>query len=82
MVKTMSLFKRRFREELPPLVTWGIILFLTGLALMLAGLFIDKMQIADSLNDDHPKDAAAVRNMFGGTMTTHVFLPLSPGDGL
>ena len=79
---TMSLFKRRFREELPPLVTWGITLFLTGLALTLAGLLIDKMQIADSLNTIIQEMPPAVRKMFGRHDGHAVFLPLSPGDGL
>lgn len=66
----MSLFKRRFREELPPLLTWGITLFLTGLALTLAGLFLDKTQIAESLNTIMQKMPPAFRKMFGSTMST------------
>lgn len=66
----MSLFKRRFREELPPLVTWGITLFLTGLALVLAGLFIDKAQIANDFNTILQKMPPVARNMFGGDISS------------
>ncbi len=64
----MFLFKRYFREELPPLAAWGITLFLTGLVLALAGLLIDKMQIAESLKTLIQKMPPAVRKIFGGTM--------------
>ena len=49
---------------------WGITLFLTGLALTLAGLLIDKMQITDSLNTIIKEMPPAVRKMFGSTMAT------------
>ncbi len=61
----MSLFKRRFREELHSLLSWGITLFLAGLGIMLLGMVINKVNIAEfgAIIDRMP---AAIKNMFGG----------------
>lgn len=62
----MSLLKRRFREELHPLLTWGITLFLTSLALMLFGRLIYDIQLTEGLDQILGKMPPMVRNMFGG----------------
>lgn len=71
-VKTMSLIKRRFREELHPLISWGIALFLSGLVLMAAGsIFMNQKELTEGFSDIIKGLPNMAKNFLGGNLATN-----------
>lgn len=61
----MSLYSRRFRDEFHSTLTWSITLGLSGLAIMLFGLFLNNSDVTKSFSEIFKKMPSIMHNMFG-----------------